>query len=157
MRIRISTTFWFPLVQDTFFVALDERKKAYIGRFRSGEWSFELYEGKTLVLASRRIKLPRKETFLGHQRYSIVWQDQEIARLHKSWFRKELFVGQACYRLPGLFHRDLPALCLTFPWWSLLWRRTVTSYCTASEPVTQMLAIAVTIFVWFTWNAVPAD
>lgn len=157
MRIRITTTFWFPLVQDTFFVALDERKKAYTGHYTSGEWSFELYENGILVLASRRIKLSRKETLLGHQRYRIIWQDQEIALLHKSWFRKELIVGQRRYLLPGLLHRDVPGLALTFPLKSLLWRWSVTSYCQATEPETLMLAIAATIFVWFTWGAVPAD
>ncbi len=49
------------------------------------------------------------------------------------------------------------ALGLEFPLRSLLYRRTVRSRCSSEVPVERMLAVAITIFVWFTWNALPAD
>ncbi len=159
MEIYVTTTFWGPLTQDKFNVrTVDEKKTTeYKGFYEAGEWKFQMYEGNRLVLESRRVKLSGKRTFWGHQRYKILWEGKEIGILKRSFFRKELVFEGKNYPFPTLFRRSIDDLKLTFPLKSLIYRRNVKSICTATEPVKIMMAIAMTIFVWFTWNALPVD
>lgn len=159
MEIHVTTTFWGPLTQDKFLVRTIGEKgtKEYKCFYKAGEWGFQMFDEHKLILESRRVKLSRKKTFLGYQRYKILWQGNEIAILNKSYFKKELSFDGKSYPFPTLFKPYIDVLNLKFPLKVWIYRRNVKSICTSTEPLKIMLAIATTIFVWFTWNAVPAD
>lgn len=159
MEIHVSTTFLGPLSQDEFFVRTIDGKdlKEYKGTFEAGEWNFKLYVEDKLILESQRIKLTGKETFLEREEYRIIWQGKEIGLLKKSYMKKDIIAGNKCYPFPILFRPKISSLNLTFPFSTWIWRRKIRSYCLATEPKLIMLSIAVTIYVWFTWNALPAD
>lgn len=159
MKIHVSTTFLGPLTQNTFFVkTTDEQEtKEYRGVYEAGEWEFQLYAEDKLILESRRIKLSGGKTFLGHRRYKILWEGREIGVVNRSYFRKELIFDGESHPFPRLFNCSVEGLDLKFPLSAWVYRRKVTSECTSAEETRGMLAIATTIFVWFTWNALPAD
>lgn len=159
MEIHVSTTFWEPLAQDNFSVRTidgnetNEYKCSYV----AGEWQFQMYAGDKLILESKRIRLSGKKTFLGHQSYKILWDGNEIGILNRSYFKKELIFDGKRHPFPKLFKPSIDDLNLKFPLRTWISRRNVKSKCTSAEPRKIMLAIAVTIFVWLTWNALPAD
>jgi hypothetical protein len=159
VEIHVSTTFWEPLTQNKFIVrTIDEKgTKEYKCSYEAGEWNFKMYGEDKLILESQRIKLSGKETFLGRQEYRIIWEGKQIGILKKSFMNKQIIAGNECYPFPRLFRPNISALNLTFPFSALIWRRKVRSYCLETEPSTIMLSIAITIYVWFTWNAIPAD
>lgn len=159
MEINVSTPFLGPLTQEKFSVKVIDRRdiKEYHGTYDAGEWAFKLFENEKLVLESQRVKLSGKETFFGHQRYKIIWEGIEIAFLNKSYLKKEIIFDEKHYSFPKLFKPSIYDLKLEFPLRTWIWRRKVKSYCTTTEPHKIMLAIAITILVWFTWNALPAD
>jgi len=159
MEIHISTSFTGPLFQNKFFVGIIDEKgpKEYKGSYEAGEWCFKLYEEDKLILESQRIKLSGKEIFLGRQEYRIIWEGKEIGILKKKYIKKEIIAGTKCYPFPSLFRPKISLLNLAFPFRTWIWRRKVQSYCLATKPNLIMLSIAMTIYVWFTWNALPAD
>ncbi len=159
MEIQVSTTFWGPLTQNKFFVrTIDEKgTKEYECSYEAGEWNFQMYAEGKLVLESQQLKLSGKKTFFGHQSYKILWEGREIGTLNKSYFKKEITFDGKSYPFPKLLKPSIDELNLKFPLRSLIYRRKVKSNCTSTEPTKIMLAIAITIFVWFTWNALPMD
>ena len=159
MEIIVFTSFLGPLKQEKFTVKVIDglNINEHHGIYNAGEWAFKLFKNETLVLESQRVKLPGKETFLGHQRYRIIWERTEIAFLNKSYLKREIIFDENNYSFPRLFKPSIDDLKLEFPLRTWIWRRTVKSYCTTTEQDKMMLAIAITIFVWFTWNALPAD
>ncbi len=159
MEIIVFQSFWGPLTQNKFFVKIiDERNtEEYKGSYDAGEWDFQLYKGDRLILESKKTKLLRKKLFLRYREYKIVWEGKEIGILKRSLGKKEIVTKNERYPFPGIFRRNIPQLRLTFPLSSLIYRRNVRAYCFATEPNKIMLAIAMTIYFWFTWNALPAD
>jgi hypothetical protein len=159
MEIHISTSFWDPLKQGNFSVKVIDQLKTveYQGTYNEGEWAFKMFGKEKLFLESQRIKLSGKETFLGHQRYKILWEGNEIGILNKSYRKKEIIFDGKSHSFPKLFKPSINDLNLKFPLSTWIYRRNVKSYCTAVETRKIMLAIAMTIFIWFTWNALPAD
>jgi len=159
MEIFVSTTFLGQLTQNKFFVrTIDEKgTKEYKCSYEAGEWNFQMYRDDKLILESQRIKLSGKKTFLGHQSYTIRWEGNEIGILNRSYFKKKLIFDGKSHPFPKLFKPSIDDLNLKFPLSIWIYRRNVKSNCTAAEPPKIMLAIATTVFVWFTWNALPAD
>lgn len=159
MDIHVFTTFLGPLTQDTFSVrTIDEHgTMEYTCSYEAGEWDFKMYGKDKLILESQRINLPGKDTFLGRREYRIIWEEKEIGVFKKSYMKKVIVAANTCYPFPGIFRPNIPELNLTFPFSALIWRRKVRSHCLAKESEKAMLSIALTIYVWFTWNALPAD
>ena len=108
MEIYISTSFLGPLTQSKFSVKVIDRQntKEYEGTYNAGEWVLKLFEKEKLVLESQSVKLPGKETFLGHQRYEILWEGEQIAVLNKSYFKNRIVFNEKQY--------DFPKLLVTF-------------------------------------------
>lgn len=94
---------------------------------------------------------------MGHKKYRIFSGEEELCCVNKSLFKKEISVDEQGYSFPGVLRRSISELELSFPLWSLLWRRRVKSYCVSNNQRKLMLAVAITILVWLTWNALPAD
>ena len=159
MEIIVFTSFLGKLTQEKFTVKVidDPNIREFQGTYNAGEWAFKLFKNETLILESQRVKLPGKETFLGHQRYRIIWEGKEIAFLNKSYLKREVVFDEKNCPFPRLFKPSIDDLKLEFPLRTWIWRKTVKSYCTTTEQDKMMLAIAITIFMWFTWNALPAD
>ena len=159
MKIHISTSFWGPLKEENFFVKVIDQQQTveYQGTYNAGEWAFKVFEKEKLFLESQRVKLSGKETFLGHQRYKILWDGNEIGICNKSYRKKEIVFDGKSHSFPKLFKPSIEELNLKFPLATWIYRRNVKSYCMAVETRKIMLAITITIFMWFTWNAVPAD
>lgn len=159
MEIHVSTTFLGPLTQNKFFVrTIDENgTKEYECSYESGEWKFQMYEEDKLILESQRIKLSAKKTFLGRQNYKILWERNEIGIVKRSYFKKEITFDGKNYLFPRLLKPSMDELNLKFPLRTWIYRRNVKSNCTSTETTKIMLAIAMTIFIWLTWNALPAD
>lgn len=159
MEIHISTSFLGSFTQNKFVVKVTDHQntKEYKGTYSAGEWAFKLYDDEKLIIESQREKLSGKHTFLGRQRYRIFWEGDEIGVLNKSYLGKTIIADDEQYSLPRLFRPYISALKLKFPLSVWIGRRKVKSYCDATESGKIMLAIAITIFVWFTWNAIPAD
>jgi len=159
MEINVSTSFPGPLTQERFSVKIIDGRdvKKYKGTYDAGESAFKLFENEKIVLENQRVKLSGKKTFLGHQRYKISWEGKEIAFPNKSYLNRKIIFNEKHYSFPRLFKPSIYDLKLEFPLRTRIWRRKVKSFCTTTEPHKIMLAIAITIFVWFTWNALPAD
>jgi len=159
MEIQVTTTFLGPLTQNKFFVRLidDRETREYKGKYEAGKWEFELFYEEKLILESREVKLPGKETFLGHQKYEVFFEGEELAVLNKSYLEKEIIFRDKSYSFPKLMKPSIPDLKLKFPLRTWVSRGTVKSNCRATRAHEIMLAIAITIFIWFTWNAIPAD
>lgn len=159
MQIIVSTHFWSPLTQNTFCVKIIDgnTKQEYRGFYEAGEWNFRIFKDDELILESRRLPLSGRKIFSGHKNYEILWEAKKLGILKKSYMRKEIIYGEYRLVIPGLFTPEIPELKLRFPLKSLIYRRTVRSICFASNRSEIMLAVAITIFVWFTWNALPAD
>ena len=159
MEIQVSTSFFGPLTQNKFFVRLvdDRETREFKGKYDAGEWKFELFDEKKLILESRKVKLSKKETFLGHQKYEVFFEGKELAVLNKSYLKKEIIFRRKSYSFPKIFRPSIEELKLKFPLRTWISRSTVKSSTWASDIQEIMLAIAITIFIWFTWNAVPAD
>jgi len=159
MEIHVYQTFLGPLTQNKFFVrtVAEKRTKEYKCSYRAGEWNFQMYSKDKLILESQQIKLSGKKTFMGHQSYRILWERKEIGILNKSYFKKELIFDGKSHPFPKLFKPSIDDLNLKFPLSTWIYRRKVKSNCTSTEPRKIMQAIAITVFVWFTWNALPAD
>ena len=159
MEIQVLATFWAPITQERFLVRLHERGvvEEYEGTYEPGRWDFKLHKNDAIVLESQRVKLSSRDTFFGRQQYKICFEGREIGVLKRSYFRKEVMCGERYYPFPTLFRRNIPGLQLKFPLGTWLWRRKVKSYCMADGTEKMMLSIAITIYIWFTWNAIPAD
>jgi hypothetical protein len=159
MEIHVSTTFLGTLTQNKFFVrTIDEKgTNEYECSYEAGEWNFQMSMDGKLILESQRIKLSGKKTFLGHQSYKLLWEGNEIGMFNRSYLKKEITFDGRSYSFPKLFKLSIADLGLKFPLRTWIYRRNVKSNCTSTEPTKIMLAIAMTIFVWFTWNALPAD
>ena len=158
MEIRVYTSFFGPITR-RFFVKLSAPagKRVFDCSKETDGWDFMMLDGSDVVLESRRKKLTMKETFLGHEEYDIIYRGSIIGVFKKSLFHKEIVSGENRFMFPRLFNRAVPGLKLEFPLSVWLWRRTVAGYCRAVEEKTVMLAIAMTIYIWFTWNRVGAD
>lgn len=159
MEIQVSTSFLGSITQDKFSVkTIDHQNtKEYEGTYNAGEWAFKLFEEERIVLESQRVKLPGKETFLGHEQYNIFYNGEQIAVLKKSYLKRHVIFNEKQYDLPKLFKPSISELRLTFPTSTWIGRRKVKSYCTAVESDKIMLGIAITIFMWLTRNAISAD
>lgn len=160
MKIIVSTSFLGIITQNKLSVkTVDEfRSIEYSGTYHAGEWEFKLFNNENkIVLESKREKLPKKQTFLGRQQYTLLWEGREMASVKKSYFKREVVHNEKHLPFPGLFKRSIPEIGLKFPISALLYRRKVKSYCSSKEIEDIMLSIAMTIFTWFTWNAIPAD
>ena len=105
MEINVSTSFLGPLTQEKFSVKIIDggNMKEYQGTYDAGEWAFKLFENERLFLESQRVKLSGKETFLGHQRYRIIWEGMEIAFLNKSYRKRKITFNERHYSFPKLF------------------------------------------------------
>lgn len=159
MDIKVSTTFWGPLYQNRFsLITRDEKSETtYTGFFEAGDWNFELVAEDEVFLESRRKDLPGRQAFLGRREYEIFRQGRKIGELKRSYLKKELWSDGFRCSFPGIFNPRLSHLGLNFPFRTWVSRREVQSRCQAEEPKLVMLSIAMTIYVWFTWNALPAD
>lgn len=159
MKICVFSTFWNPLKQDTFTAQIKHEQQVieYRGEYEAGSWSFKLFDESGLILESRQKTLPKRETFLGHQDYQILLKGSELADLNRRYTGKRIIFMEREYPFPKFFERTIPDLNLTFPMTAWVHRRKVRSTCTSPDETKQFLSIAMTIFIWFTWNAIPAD
>ena len=159
MKIQIFSTFWNPLNQDSFTARLNEGHQVvdYKGEYEAGAWAFKLFDEKQLVLESQRVTLSKKDTFLGHQAYRIYLRGKELAELSRLYARKRLAYNGREYAFPKLLQPTISGLNLRFSLATWIHRRKVKSYCTALDEERRFLSIAVSIFTWLTWNAIPAD
>ena len=159
MEIIVFQTFWGPLTQDKFFVKTIDSKdsREYKGFYQAGEWNFQIYDGENLILESRIQKTLRQNYLFRYREYKIIWEGTEIGILKRSFRKKEIVTESESYPFPGLFRRKISHLNLIFPFSSWIYRRKVRAYCLATERNKVMLSIAMTVYFWFTWNALPAD
>jgi len=159
MEIQVSTSFLGHFTQNKFFVRLidDRETREYKGKHEAGKWEFELFDEEKLILESREVKLSGKKIFLGHQKYEVFFEGKELAVLNKSYLKKEIIFRDKSYPFPKLLKPSIPELKLEFPLKTWVSRGTVKSNCRAEDAQEIMLAVTITIFIWFTWNALPAD
>ncbi|WP_457571419.1 hypothetical protein [Desulfovulcanus sp.] len=158
MEIQVHTNFLGPLTQKFFVKAIDDKKsKEYKCAKETDDWDFKMYEENKVILESKRIKLSKKETFWGHQEYEIIYKEKAIGIFKKKYFYKEIVVGEKRFPFPTLLRRNISGLNLQFPFTIWIWRRKVKSYCQTSEENILMLSVAMTIYIWFTWNRIGAD
>jgi hypothetical protein len=160
MKIVVTSTLRGHITQDRFSVRLFRNANAereYRGEFEAGSWEFKLYHGDNIILQCQRISLPTKESFLGLKTYSILYESEELCKVKKVLFKKTVIWNGHEYAFPTLLRPRIPDMNLRFPRTSLLWRFAVRSYSDTTDPEKIMLAIVLTILVWLTWNALPAD
>jgi len=97
-------------------------------------------------------KSSQKESITGLQEYDIIYNKKVIGTFKKRFLKKEIIADEKKFPFPRLFNRNISGLNLEFPFSCWIWRREVKSYCYATDPNIIMLSIAMTIYVWLTWN-----